>query len=374
MGATSSFEPLTVMISSRCSDKVSYEGKQQELAIVRKAIKAAVEKIRFGGRPVFKVWIHEDEPRGFAWDQCMQKSKDADIFIALYNGNSGWSGSTKKAGSKIGICHAEFETAFNQAPAKVCLIQFPAITPKHPADKRFQEFVGKQSKIDVIAATGEEAVEGAKSLAVASLLALARAGVGINAQGSYYAGEALAWTRMDFAQRREVTTGALVHFLSHRTGAKVDAKVPNGVLYPVSGERVAFVCDCIPAGMGTAAARELVGQPFLRDHKICRQLPKNVGGPVHVIACQKGVTENQALNQLGFPDAVVVTAPFGVYVADDVQKIQMVFIPNCRDEATTRHRIQRFLLWLDAQGEGELLAQRAMSRRKIGDLIAAESV
>ncbi len=124
--------------------------------------------------------------------------------------------------------------------------------------------------------------------------------------------------------------------------------------------------------MSTAAARELVGQPFLRDHDTCSALSDGIGGPVHLIACQKGVTESQALKQLGFPDAVVVTAPFGVYVADDVQKIQMVFIANCRDETTTRHHVQRLLQWLDEQGEDRRLAKRALSRRLIADLIAAE--
>jgi hypothetical protein len=94
-----------------------------------------------------------------------------------------------------------------------------------------------------------------------------------------------------------------------------------------------------------------------------------IHGPVHVIACQKGVTEAQAVRQLGFPDAVVVSAPFGVYVADDVQKIQMVFIANCRDETTTRHNVQAFLNWLTEQGEAQYLVQRAMQRREISDLI-----
>ena len=32
-------EPLTLMISSRCNDKVEYQSKQQSLSIVRKAMK-----------------------------------------------------------------------------------------------------------------------------------------------------------------------------------------------------------------------------------------------------------------------------------------------------------------------------------------------
>jgi hypothetical protein len=126
--------------------------------------------------------------------------------------------------------------------------------------------------------------------------------------------------------------------------------------------------------MGVATARELVGQPFLADHHIASQLPAGVNGPVHLIACQKNVSESQALRQLGFPDAILVAAPFGIYVADDVQKIQMVFMANCRDETTTRHRVQRFLEWLSQEQEDQLLAKRAASRRKISDLIAQEAV
>src|SRR5580704_9984988 len=86
---------------------------------------------------------------------------------------------------------------------------------------------------------------------------------------------------------------------------------------------VGFVCDGIPTSMSTAAARELVGQPFLNDYQQTETWPVETNGPVHVIACQKSVSEAQAVRQPGFPDVIVVFAPFGVYVADDVQKIQM---------------------------------------------------
>jgi hypothetical protein len=121
--------------------------------------------------------------------------------------------------------------------------------------------------------------------------------------------------------------------------------------------------------MSTAAARELVGQPFLHDHRSTEQWDDGVHGPVHVIACQRSVTESQAVRQLGFPDAIVVTHPFGVYVADDVQKIQMAFIANCRDETTTKEGVQAFLNWLDDQGEIKYLVQRAKDRRRISDFV-----
>src|SRR5262249_17008604 len=135
---------------------------------------------------------------------------------------------------------------------------------------------------------------------------------------------------------------------------------------------VAFACDAVPAAMSIAAAREPMGQPFLRDHAMVAALPKDVGGPVHVIACHRGVTEAQAVRQLGYPDVQVVAAPFGVYIADDVHKVQMVFLANCRDETSTRQAAQLFLQWALAQGEDQRLVERALSRRRISDAVHAE--
>ncbi len=369
-------EPLTLMISSRCKDKVEFEGRSQPMSAVRRAMKEALEAIRCSEEQIFRVWIHEDEAVSpgdqSSWDTCISRARRADVFLVLYNGNAGWPGSSERLGDQIGICHAEFEAAYNKAPGKVRSIQFPVIAakPKSP-NERFQVYFERMGVMGAQVSTGEQAVESARQAAVAALLDLARAGVGVAASGSYYAGEALEWARLDYTGRRTVTTKAVVEFLSERFHLR-DPGASNTVVIPVAGQAVAFVCDCIPAALSTAAARELVGQPFLRDHLICDGLPKKVAGPVHLIACQKGVTEAQALRQLGFPDAVTVAAPFGVYVADAVQKIQMVFIANCRDETTTRHRVQRFLHWLGEQGEDRLLAERAKSRRRIADLIRKE--
>ena len=370
-------EPLTLMISSRCSDEVDFGGRPQPMTEVRRAMKSALEAIKLGDEQVFRVWIHEDEAVSpgdqNSWDTCIGKARRADIFLVLYNGNAGWPGTSERLGDHIGICHAEFEAAYNKTPGKVRSIQFPEIAaqPRSP-DVRFQAYFRRQGVLGAQVTTGEEAIERAREAAVAALLDLARTGVGVGSRGSYYAGEALEWTRLDYRARRKVTTDTVVAYLRERSRSRKSRAATNTVAIPVFGETVAFVCDCISAAMSTAAARELVGQPFLKDHEICAQLPKGTAGPVHLIACQKGVTEAQALRQLGFPDAVVVSAPFGVYVADDVQKIQMVFIANCRDETTTRHHVQRFLQWLEEQGENRLLAQRARSRRRIADLIAKE--
>jgi hypothetical protein len=371
-------EPIQVMVSSRASDPVAFKGKSQDLSVLRRAIKAQLESLKIGQVAFFKVWIHEDgafQPGDAdSWEKCMEKARDADLVIVLYNGACGWAMDREQFHDRVGICHGEMHEALTRAPAKVRAVMLPEIRAKRNSpDAMFQEYFHRQNILGPKVRTGEEALAAAQMTALAALLSLARRGVGESAKGKFYGGDALSWSRLDFNQRRKLTSETIANFLRGR-GGRVVPNLENTIVVNIQGQPIAFVCDCIPASMGVAAARELVGQPFLADHHIADQLPAGVSGPVHLIACQKNVSESQALRQLGFPDAVLVAAPFGIYVADDVQKIQMVFVANCRDETTTRHRVQRFLEWLAQEQEDRLLARRAASRRKISDLIAREAV
>jgi hypothetical protein len=370
-------EPLSIMLSSRCSDKVMFKGEPQEMSVLREAIKMKLESMKIEEMPFFKVWTHEDDPfqpgDADSWEKCMEKARNADLVIVLYNGACGSAMDQEKFRERIGICHAEMHEAMTTAPSKVRAIILPAIKtkPKSP-DANFQEYFKRQNILGSQVENGDEAVEKAQATAVAALLSLARQGVSESARGKFYGGDALTWSRLDFHERRRVTICAITEFLQGRGGRSIPT-LKNTIVVDLQGEQVAFVCDAIPSSLSVSTAREMVGQPFLMDYQTAKALPLGVAGPVHLIACQKGVSESQALKQLGFPDAVLVSAPFGVYVADDVQNIQMVFIANCRDETTTRHRLQRFLEWLSQEQEDRLLAKRAVSRRKIGDLIADEN-
>lgn len=368
-------EPLSVMISSRCQDLILYENKQQSIGVLRRAVKAKLEAIRLGGRPVFKVWIHEDESNANAivnnWEECLEKARQADVFIVLYNGRAGWIGTNSPVKNGVGICHAELAEAYYRAPCKVRSIQFSQLVKAKPssADAAFQSFVVSQKIPGAQVTTGEEALIRAEELAAAIVLGLAREGVGVNSSGSFYVGEALEWSRLSFQERRDTMTGAMVSLLRSRGGVNGAFKEPRFAAVQIRGFTVGFVCDSIPASMGTAAARELVGQPFLQDHRYTKGWNNSIYGPVHVIACQKSVSEAQAVRQLGFPDAIVVSAPFGVYVADDVQKIQMAFIANCRDKTTTQMNVQTFLNWLNDCGEAQYLVKRAKQRRAVSDFL-----
>ncbi len=368
-------DPLTLMISSRCADEVSYQGKLQPLGVLREALKAKLEKITIGGKTVFKVWIHEDESNASAlinnWDECLDKARDADVFIVLYNGRAGWVGDDNPVRNGLGICHAELSAAYNSSPAKVRSIHFKTLVPAGAGspDEEFQTYVRIRKFPAAQVTTGEEALQRAEELAAAIVLSLARAGVGVNSSGSYYAGEALEWSRMNFEGRRKAMTSAMVKLLREKAGGTHEQPPGKVAVVQIQDSTIGFVCDSVPASMSTPAARELVGQPFLDDHLHAADWDAAICGPVHVIACQKGVTETQAIRQLGFPDAVVVSAPFGVYVADDVQKIQMAFVGNCRDRTTTREKVQSFLNWLNEHGEAKFLVQRATRRREIANLI-----
>jgi len=145
------------------------------------------------------------------------------------------------------------------------------------------------------------------------------------------------------------------------------------VFVQMNGQEILAEPHAIPAALTIGPARDLVGQPFLRDHLLSASLKGKRGGPLHIIACHKGATENQAAKLLGFPDATFVTAPFGIWVADPVQKVQFAFITNCRDEANTRHGLQRFVEWLVQNKEDVLLAERALARSRIVGVIAKEA-
>ncbi|HRI13002.1 MAG TPA: hypothetical protein PLX89_08355 [Verrucomicrobiota bacterium] len=368
-------EPLSLMISSRCNDAIEYQNKSQSLAVLRRELKSRLEGIKIGGIQVFRVWIHEDESNTSAllnnWESCLEKARNADVFIMLYNGRAGWLGTDSPVRDGLGICHAEVAAAFDKAPGKVRSIQFRALIPAAPdsPDESFQQFVSRQKFPGAQVATGEEALQRAEELAAATVLSLAREGVGVNSSGSFYAGEALEWSRMNFHKRRDEMTKVIVKLLRKRAGGAFKQPSGNVAAIEIRGANIGFVCDSIPASMSTAAARELVGQPFLNDYQHTEKWDAAIQGPVHLIACQKSVSENQAIRQLGFPDAVVVSGPFGVYVADEVQKIQMAFIANCRDETTTRGNAQAFLNWLNDHGEAKHLVRRAKSRRSISDYI-----
>ncbi len=362
---------LTVMLSSRCNDDIEYKAAKAKLSDVRKDAKKAIEEFEIGGERLFKCWINELAPSAEgtddSWEKCLNEAADSDIVIILYNGNAGW---TKTVGG-IGICHAELERAFTSNPNKVRLIALPkfsrSLTGVH---RRMSDYVEQLNLFRASADNGKELIEEILKALGEATRKLAKAGVGDAGSSTYYLGEALDWSRLDFERRKaEIERVLFLSLKDHPDGLTNDGHA----IVKIFRKNVLFRCHGIPAAMSVSAARELVGQPFLRDHDLTPQLTGGTVGPVHLIGCHKGVSENQAITMLGHPDAIVVDHPkVGIYVADPVQKTQLMLLRNCRDETSTRHAVQRALDWLERSGEGAHLAERAASRAKICKLIAKE--
>jgi hypothetical protein len=334
------------MISSRCKDSIRYQDREQSLEVLRRVLKSELERIEIGGKQVFKVWIHEDESNASAimnnWEACINKSRNADVFIALYNGRSGWLGSDSPVKDGVGICHAELSAAFDKSPAKVRSIQFKelVVAKAGSPDEKFQKYFSARKIPGAQVKTGEEALERTKELAAAVVLSLAREGVGVNSTGSYYAGEALEWSRMKFQRRREAMTAAVVTLLRRRHDRTGNQPADNVAAVEIRGLRIGFVCDSIPAAM--SCCRPRVGRPaFLNDFRHTETWDAATYGPVQDCLPERRL---ETVRQLGFGRRRRLR-PVRRLCGGRRAEIQMAFIANCRDETTTE--TQAFLNWLN---------------------------
>ena len=360
------------MLSSRCNDPV-IPGRSETLTELRRDLKDAIEAKEVLGGRLFEVWINEDSPPAEgvrdSWDTCLQAVRDCDILIVLSNGNAGWA----VGDGDIGICHAEYMEGLRSAQAKVRLVALPpAVLPPGEASERnlrFQEYTSRQTAFrGGEVRTYDDAKKRVFSALNDALILLTQRGVQATASTRFDTGAALDWTRLDFRLRKNAMETTLKAALGGLTGAKTK---DDHVVIDLNGTKVAVVVNAIPAAFSVSAARELVGRPFLQDHEKVGIL-QSAHGPLHLIACHRGATETQAVSLLGFPDATVVSGPFGVFVADNVQKVQFAFLSNCRDDTQTRHACQRFFEWLLQTSEVELVAKRAISRARIVNAVAKE--
>ena len=365
---------IRVMLSSRCNDRVPLEGEEPTLTALRRELKDMLEGQKLLGKQLLEVWINEEAAPGpgdeNAWEHCLRQAQEAEIFVSLYNEHPGW------CKGDIGICHAELETALKTGRSKVRLVELPKAKAKgskqKPQVKRFREFIEHQNLFrggDV--KSRKELKERVQEAVLDALLELARRGRNQSKKDRYDRGEALEWSRLNFAQRKHRIEEVLSDALAQRSGVSVH----EGEVFFSTRKtgKVLVRIAAVPGGMQVAPARELLGRPHLGDHTAAVLLTaQKAAGPIHIVGCHRRVTETQAVGLLGFPDALTVKSGFGVYVADNVQKAQIVLLENCRDNASTRHMLQLFFDWLEHSGEAAHLVKRATSRAKIVQAVAKE--
>lgn len=370
---------VRVMISSRSTSAVTLDDAQQvTLEELRRELKSKLEEVTLFGEQLFEVWIHEDAAADDAsldaWDESLAQIKKADVVLVLYNGEAGW---TTPNGTQ-GICHDEMAAAVDTAPGLVRLIQLPlAPLPRRAAerrrDERFRVYVERQARWRQEANSRDELWAETQVSLRAALDYVVQVGSRAAATGANAYGTSLDWDLLDLAGRRTAMTTQLRMALAAQDG---ETHGDHGVVVRGlgSGVPVYFRCDAVPAAMGVGAAREMVGQPFLRVRELSEAMAGSAAeaGPVHLIACHKGITENQAMRLLGHPDATIITTPFGVYVADDVMKTQLILIAGCRNPSAVHHGVQRMWTWLEQSEEAGRLVGRAESRYRIVAAIASE--
>ena len=378
-------EQIRVMISSRCKTRIPYNGKSVWLSDLREILKEEIEKLELwkGQQALFDCWINEESPGSAIdetwWERSIDESRRADILIVIYNGESG--GGIKDV--PMGICHAELDAVMNDSKkVRVIPIEPNAELPKDKAqrtrDEAFREYV---KNLDIFAppvSDGDELIKRVRQELRDIIVTLVQnAGTTPDFSKSNI-GAALEWHRMSYAVREGAMRAQLLRVLKEQQGAKpVKLKPAEGewmtMWLLLGGKKILAALHAVPAGLGQSAAREIVGQPFLMDHTLHRELAAGDGGPIHIVACYKGATESQAVKMLGFPDATVVPGRFGLHVADSVQKIQIVLLKNCQSPTTTTHALSTWLEWLKRSAEDRLVATRAAARKRIIAAIADEN-
>ena len=365
---------IRVMISSRCETEIEFQKTKKKLSEVRKALKKQLEDFRLPDqkKALFECWINEDGSSGAGsrtwWEHCIKQAKDADLVIVLYTGGAGGG----LAGSDMGICHAELEAAMNVAAERIRVIKLPnspvgsdALQVKR--DEYFQEYFDSLGHFRSSAKNGEELLLKVWNEVQSALVDLVRLGSSASHLSQASTGQALEWHRLGYEERKRQMEEAITSSLSNQPGA---VRSGSGVIVHINGAEVFLKAHAVPASLAESTARELVGQPFLSDHKLYDELTKSKAGPIHVVACPKGVTESQALRMLGFPDATVVSDSFGVHIADNIQKIQMVLLKECVSPSAIRRQLAEWFEFLSRTNEDQYVFNRAKARFSIVKAIA----
>lgn len=368
---------IRVMISSRCETEIEFNKKPQKLTEVRLALKKQLEAFKLPSQKqgLFECWINEDGTSGAGsrnwWDHCIKQAKDADFVMVLFTGGAG-GGLT---GSDMGICHAELEAAMDVAADRVRVIKLPTAPDssdqlQKKRDDGFKAYFNSLGHFRTSAKTGEEVLEKAWNEIQPALVDLVQLGGSSFHLSQASTGHALEWHRLSYEARKSAMEEVMTDSLSNQPKS---AKSTSGVIVEIDKAQVFLRVHAAPASLSEPTAREMVGQPFLVDHKLHAELKKSKAGPIHLVACPKGVTENQALNMLGFPDATIVSDSFGVHIADNIQKIQIVLLKECISPSAIRRQLAAWFEFLRRTGEDKFVLDRAQRRFRIVDAIFKEA-
>lgn len=355
---------ISVMFSSRVKSRLFPGGPT--LLEVRAGIQAELEadELLFERR-LYDVWRNENEGESAERsivERSLQRLRQADIVLALYNGDAGtavhWQGG-------IGICHLEMHEALDKVPARLRIVQLPSSPHPTPRDDNFRKYVTQNggSYIRPGGDTAETVIQAALQTVADATTDLAHRGALDARRGAYGSGDALEWSRLDFATRRSLMLDNTADALGLPARSRTST-------YTLARQPLFLVLSAVPDAFGVTGAREQLGQPFRTDHEHIAHAERGAIGPFHVVPCHKGTTVSQVRRVLGVDEATIVPTDFGAYAADEIAGIQMAFLTDCRDPVATQAKAELLRSWLNDMAD-RFVITRAQLRRRLCDALNA---
>ncbi len=358
---------FNIFISSRNKNKLILDGVTTAITMtdIRQYIKKEIENIKFLGNDFFRVEINEAFAANATEDSyksCITKVKMADLFIALYTGESGWA----PAGYDLGICHAELDAALTISSRKSVFIKLQGYFTSTPADadevKRnamFSQYVlDGDFFLNDIYPTGTSEIQFKEALlkAVKDLI-YAQLKDRIELSRIYFdiAGNnkiSLNWKKLKYSEREQQCRTLLSDLLAVSPDFKI----------------FTWKVTAIPDNISVPDAKAYTGRPFLNDQNLIDKPAAGVTpkyGPFHFIAVYGKATVIQVKNVIGYPDVSAIQDEFGIYVWEQNTHIQLVFLTECSTPAGLQSKLLLFNKWCRANGEYENMKKRAQGRHMI---------
>lgn len=344
-------EKIKIYISSRANTKSAKLDKTITLSDLRLFLRETLEKESFLDEELLEIIIHENN---FAPDTSqdphqlsLSKLDECNIVFILYNGDSGWNPSF----SGNGICHDEFLKAVDEYSTMTHIIDvshnFPFKKAKEK-DEAFQQsvrsFTMEQLKASTVDDLHEKILTQIKSQVINDLKKSLIIQKQVVKQSSIF-GETLEYSKMTYSQRE--------YNLRNVSKKKLDTILPN----------VHKMYHVIPDNMSVSDARNRIGRPFINEADEIND--SYDAGIVHFITVYGNCTEIQIKNLVGFPDLTVIKTPFGFYLWDTTNHIQMFFLAKCKNGNAIGTNINYVLQWLHSSKENENITKRAQARYSI---------
>ncbi|MDN5105038.1 hypothetical protein O8C79_07030 [Aliarcobacter butzleri] len=319
-----------------------------ELTQTRENLAKAIQKIRIADKKLFEVVINEKEINGMnesIWQTCVKWAEECDLFIFIDNGSSG----SEIGATKMGILKAELTSAQNQNAKKI-----HGFSLKERIKKQSQRDIEYSEHINQYVL--QKDIINYSDLEKRIILLINNYVLNVFHSGILYQTKQLVnnstieWKNMTYSNREKEIKKCLSD---------------NFKLYMSKDLSIRYKYHAFPDSISIAESKEKVGQPFLYDYLDVEEMKKNDEiGPVHIIGCYGSITESQVKKILGFNDAIILKSSFGIYVADRVSQIQMIFIEKCQNKDIVKKNIASFFDWLSIDIKQEKMDEKIKFRAK----------